>query len=88
MGSPLVVISAKVSIIGPLDDQITLIKSFVWSMKVFSKIVLTHPYKYYYLKLGLLLFLTLVLVSHSVECNGSMSILKVYLLKTSLKFQR
>ena len=54
-------------------------------MKLFFQTVVTQPYKYYYLKLGLLLFLTLVLVTQFVEHNESTSILKVYLLKTSLK---
>ena len=60
-------ICKKVSTIGPLNAQIkTLMKSVVWSMKLFSKIVVTQRYKYYYLKLGLLLFLTPVLVDLSI----------------------
>ena len=86
MGNPLDVVSVKVSTDGSVNAQIrTLMKSVVWSMKLLSKIVVTQRYKYYYLKLGLLLFLTPVLAVQSVEHNVSMNILKVYLLKISLK---
>ena len=86
MAKPLIVISVKVSNIGPLNAHIrTLTKSVLWSMKLFSKIIVTQPYKYYYLKLGILLFLTPELVAQSVEHNSSLSILKVYLLKKCLK---
>ena len=86
MGNPLDVVSVKVSTVGSVNAQIrTLMKSIVWSMKLLSKIVVTQRYKYYYLKLGLLLFLTPVLAVQSVEHNGSMNILKVYLLKISPK---
>ena len=54
MGNPLVVISVKVSTNGPLNAHIkTLMKSVVWSMKLFSKIVVKQSYKYYYPKLSL-----------------------------------
>ena len=47
-----------------------------------------QSYKSLYLKLSLLLFLTPVLVAQFLEHNGSMSILKAYLLKTSLKLHK
>ena len=42
MGNPLVIISVKISIIGPLSAQIRTLKSVVWSMKLYAKIVVTN----------------------------------------------
>ena len=65
--------SVRVLLIGLHSVQIRiLMNSVAWSMKLSFKIVVIQAYKPCYLKHGLLLFLTLVLLVQSVEGNGLM----------------